>query len=117
MGNGGAMDWVRRPPRLAGRTDVFGLYVEDTSMSPRYEPGALIIVEKARPPAVGDDVIFELAPESPRDERRALIKRLVAQTPTLVKVEQFNPPKVLEFPRKRVLNMLRVMTLSDLFEL
>ncbi len=115
MANGDAMDWVRRPPRLAGRTDVFGLYVEDTSMSPRYDPGALVIVEKARPPSIGDDVVFELLPETARDERRALIKRLVAQTPTLIRVEQFNPAKILEFPRKRIASMLRVMTLTDLF--
>lgn len=115
MANGDALDWVRRPPRLVGRTDVFGLWVEDTSMVPRYEPGALVIVEKARPPSIGDDIVIELAPENARDEQRALIKRLVAQTSAIIRLEQFNPPKILEYPRKRVLNILRVMTMSDIF--
>lgn len=114
MANGDAIDWVRRPPRLLGRKDVFGLYVEDTSMVPRFDPGALVVVEKSRPPAVGDDVVVELLPEHPRDERRALIKRLAGPIGPTVKLEQFNPPLILEFPRKRVANILRVMTLSDL---
>lgn len=115
MENGSAVDWARRPPRLIGRTDVFGLFVEETSMIPAHMPGSLVIVEKARPPKPGDDVVFELLPDKPHGERKAMIKRLVALTPTLVKVEQFQPPKRLEFARKLVVNLYRVMTIADLF--
>ncbi len=115
LANGEAADWARRPPRLRGRTDVFGLWVEDLSMVPAYKPGSLIIVEKARPPAIGDDVVVELAPETPRDERRAILKTLAATTPTMLKLAQHNPPKIIEIPRKRVLSIHRVMTMADLF--
>lgn len=112
--NGDPIDWARRPPRLEGRADVFGAYVEDLSMVPRYEPGALIFVERARPPAPGDDVVVEIQGPGVHDERKALIKRLLSVTPTTVRLEQYNPPKVLEYPRKQVVHMYRVMPLADL---
>jgi phage repressor protein C with HTH and peptisase S24 domain len=112
--NGEPIDWARRPPRLAGRTDVFGLYVEDLSMVPAFRPGALILVERVKPPAPGDDVVMDLSPEKPGDDQRALIKHLVAITPTLVRVAQHNPPKELEIPRKQVIRLYRVMTMADL---
>lgn len=115
MNNGVAVDFALRPARLVGRTDVAGFWVEDISMQPAYKSGALVIVEKRRPPSIGDDIVFELLPETPREERRGMIKRLVAMTATTVKVEQFNPPKVLEFPRRRVENIMRVIPLAELF--
>jgi phage repressor protein C with HTH and peptisase S24 domain len=115
MNDGTAVDFALRPARLTGRTDVAGFWVEDLSMVPAYKQGALVIVERRRPPSIGDDIVFELLPETPRDERRGMIKRLVALTATTVKVEQFNPPKVLEFPRRRVENLMRVIPLAELF--
>lgn len=112
--NGDAIDWARRPPRLKGRTDVFGLYVEDLSMIPAFRPGGLILVERARPPAPGDDVVVELKPERQGDDQRALIKHLLAITPTMVRLMQHNPSKELEFPRKQVVRLYRVMTMTDL---
>jgi transcriptional regulator with XRE-family HTH domain len=113
--NGEPADWARRPPRLKGRSDVFGLWVEDTSMVPAFKPGSLIIVERARPPSIGDDVVVEIAPETPRDELRAIIKTLAASTPTHLKLAQHNPPKIIEVPRKRIVSIHRVMTMADLF--
>lgn len=115
MENGTPIDFALRPARLAGRTDVAGFWVEDISMIPAYKPGSLVIAEKKRPPQIGDDVIFELLPETARDERRAMIKRYLARTPTLYRFEQFNPAKVLEFPLKRVTNLMRVIPLAELF--
>jgi phage repressor protein C with HTH and peptisase S24 domain len=115
MENGNPIDYALRPARLAGRTDVAGFWVEDISMIPAYKPGSLVIVEKKRPPQIGDDVVFELLPESARDERRAMIKRYLGRTPTLYRFEQFNAPKTLEFPLKRVVNLMRVIPLAELF--
>lgn len=112
--NGDPIDWVRRPPRLADRKDIFALYVEDVSMVPAHRPGSLIFVERARPPQAGDDVVIELRPLTPSDEPKAILKCLVAVTPTLIKVVQHNPAKPLEFPRKQVVHMYRVMTMMDL---
>lgn len=112
--NGEAIDWALRPPRLKGRSDVFGLYVEDQSMIPAFRPGSLVLVERARPPAPGDDVVIDLQPERAGDDHRALIKHLVAITSTTIRLLQHNPPKEIEFPRKQVAHLYRVMTITDL---
>jgi phage repressor protein C with HTH and peptisase S24 domain len=109
--NGDAVDWVRRPPRLEGRTDVFGVYVEDLSMVPAFKPGALVIVEKARPPAPGDDVVIEIMDGG---EQRALIKNLVFSNHKIVRLQQYNPAKEIEIDRLQIVRMFRVMPLSDL---
>ncbi len=83
-------------------------------MVPAFRPGALVLVERARPPSPGDDVIIELGPEKPGGEQRALIKHLVAITPTLIRLLQHNPAKELEIPRKQVIRLYRVMPLADL---
>lgn len=111
--NGEAIDWVRRTPRLIGRTDIFALFVEDVSMVPAHKPGALIFVEK-RPPAVGDDAVVQLHPESDGDDQRALLKTYAGKTPTLLRLSQHNPAKVIEIPLKRVITLYRVMTMMDL---
>lgn len=109
--NGDAVDWARRPPRVANRTDVFGVYVEDLSMIPAFKPGALVIVEKARPPAPGDDVVIEVMEDG---EQRALIKNLVFSNHKLVRLQQYNPAKEIEIDRSKIVRMFRVMPLSDL---
>lgn len=115
--NGTAIDYALRPVRLQGRADVAGFWVEDLSMVPAYKPGALVIVEKKRPAQVGDDVIFELLPANSRDDRRAMIKQYAGRTATHYKFAQHNPAKVLEYPIKRVANLMRVIPLSELFGL
>lgn len=110
---GEAIDYVRRPPSLNGRTDIFALYVEDVSMQPAFNPGDLVLVEKRRP-RVGDHAIIEFQ-DGPRDEVRVIIKRLSAVTGTVLKLEQYNPAKVIEVKMQNVITMQRVMTLADLF--
>lgn len=112
--NGEPIDWARRPPRLEGRSDVFGLYVEDLSMVPAFRPGALVLVERAKPPAIGDDIVIEIAPEKAGDDPRALIKHLVGLTATEVRLFQHNPAKEFTVPRKLVIRMYRVLTMADL---
>ena len=112
--NGDAIDWVLRPPRLEGRKDIFALYVEDVSMVPAFRPGGLIFVDRIRKPDIGDDVVVEIAPANARDEQRALLKRLVGRSGSTVRLEQFNPAKVIELPEKQIINLYRVMTMMDL---
>lgn len=113
MLNGEPLDWGRRPPRLKDRKDVFGVLVEEMSMLPRHAPGDLVYVERLRPPRVGDDVVVQLQ-DGPEAEHRAILKRLAKVTPTKITLEQFNPPKLIEVPRKNVVHLYRVMTMMDL---
>jgi hypothetical protein len=112
--NGSASGYALRPARLAGRTDVAAFWVEDPSAGDAHPPGSLVVAERKRPPQIGEWVIFELLPETVRDERIALIKRYLGRTPTVYKFEQLQPPKRLEYPVKRIASLMRVIPLAEL---
>ena len=113
MMQGGAIDYVRRPPPLAGRADVFALYIEEVSMVPAFSPGDLVFVEK-RKPRVGDHAIIEYQ-DNAHDDPRVIIKKLAAVTANTVRLEQYNPAKILELKAASIIRMQRVMTMADLF--
>jgi len=111
--NGQIVDYVRRPPRIAGREDVFALYVQGASMSPWREPGELAYIERNRPPRSGDYVVVEFQADA-YNVRPALIKKLVALTPTKIKLQQYNPPKIIEIDRKKRHQLYRVIDWTEL---
>jgi len=111
--NGQIVDFVRRPPRLIGRADVFAIYVQGSSMSPWREPGELAYIERNRPPRSGDYIVVEFQADA-HNVRPALIKKLIALTPTKIKLQQYNPPKVLEIDRKKRHQLYRVIDWTEL---
>lgn len=114
--NGAIVDYVRRPPGIAGTRDVFALYVTGDSMEPRYRPGDLVYVNPTRPPRAGDDVVVELLPAGGREDGAgpAFVKTLRARAAAAWICEQYNPPRQLEYPLARVRQVLRIMTLTEL---
>ncbi len=108
-----AIDYARRHPALTGRADVFGLYVEGVSVSPAFNPGDLVLVE-GKPPRVGDHVVVEYRDE-PHGEIKVILKKLKASTPTIIKLEQYNPPLTIDIKRIHVIRMRRTLTMMDLF--
>lgn len=104
-----ALDIIRRPPGMEGVSNAFALYTAGESMSPWREPGDLIFVHPGRPPAPGSYVVVVLHAKSRDEPRRAMVKRLVRRSPSKVIVEQFNPPKQLEFDAKEVEQIWRVI--------
>lgn len=112
--NGQIVDRVRRPPRIAGRKDVFAAYVQGTSMSPWREPGRLIYVESVRPPAVNDYVLVEFKPTNGDEVRGALVKQFKGRTSTRLKLYQYNPAKTIELNLRDVLRVYRVMDWDEL---
>lgn len=112
--NGDVVDYVRRPPKLFGRRDVFSVYVQGTSMEPRFFSGELLYLEMNRPPHNGDFVVIELKPTEDDPTRAAYLKRLVGVTPTKIKLHQYKPDEQIEIDRRKVLRMFRVMTTMDL---
>jgi phage repressor protein C with HTH and peptisase S24 domain len=55
------VDFVPRPPQLAAVPDAYAVYMAGTAMSPRLEPGWLLYVHPARPPAPGNAVVVRRA--------------------------------------------------------
>lgn len=113
---GDVVDWLRRPPALAGREDVYGLYIVGNSMAPRYEEGEPVYVDPRRPPRLGDYVIVQLMKHDEEGSEfvSALIKRLVRRTPNYIELEQFQPAGVFRLDIREVGPIHRVMTPSDL---
>jgi len=109
-----AIDYARRPPRLNGRNDVFVVWVDDYRMAPAFRPGTTILVEAARPPAPGDDVIVQVRSETPGGEDETVLKHLLSIDGNSVRLEHYNPPATIDLPRERIAHLFRVMTLTDL---
>lgn len=92
------IDYVSRPGVLMNVRDGYAMYVVGDSMSPRYEPGDMALVNPHRAPKSGDDlVLFKQAPVGPTE---ALVKRLVRATADRWNLTQFNPGKELALSRR-----------------
>lgn len=110
------IDWVRRPPILEGRKDVYALYISGHSMEPRFEPGDPVIVDPKRAPKLGDDVIVQIAATLGDDAevKVAVIKRLVRRTANHVELRQYNPSLTFTVPAEQILFVHRVLGIRDM---
>lgn len=111
--------YAKRPTILDGRADVYGLYVQGTSMDPRYEDGALIYVESRRIPSVGEYavVFLRVNGEDQATDSQAhtvLVKRLVRKSASFIELEQFSPPATFRIDAAEVLKMHRVIPWQEL---
>jgi SOS-response transcriptional repressor LexA len=107
--NGETVDYVSRPPQLAGTTEAYAVYVAGSSMEPRYIAGELVHIHPGKPVTPGAFVLVQLRPESEGETPRAFIKRLVRRTATKVTFEQFNPPKEIDIKAAEVKSMHRIV--------
>lgn len=109
--------YLRRPVILDGRADVYGLYVQGSSMDPRYRDGATVFVETRKPPRIGDDVVVYLRQPDEHDGERvscALIKTLARKTAHYVELEQYGPALTFKLPIERIDHMDRVIPFDEL---
>jgi SOS-response transcriptional repressor LexA len=118
LNQGDIVSYAKRPTILNGRIDAYGLYVVGSSMYPVHPEGSTILVEKKRPPRVGDDVVVYLRANGDDDDgeraRAVLVKRLVRRTAQYIELEQFTPAIIFRIDNREVLRVDRVMTLGDL---
>lgn len=118
LNSGDVVAYMKRPAALEGRPDVYGVYVQGSSMAPRYDEGSLVFVDGKRPPRIGDDVIVYLRDNTDDDGERAravLVKRLVRRTFEYVELEQFSPPLTFRIPSSDAMRMHRVIPFQELF--
>ena len=118
--NGETVDHVRRPVGIANAKRAYATYVVGESMHPVFKEGSLIYVNPDKPPAIGDNVVIELYPDSLRGDQtgqeagKGYIKELVKRTPTKIIVRQWNPPMEIEFDRDTIKEMHRVVPWNEL---
>lgn len=115
--NGQTIDMVRRPPALMGVPDAFAIYVQGDSMSPWAEHGDLVCINPHRPVRVKDYVVVEMFGDNGAEGTACLLKRLVRRSGKKLTVEQFNPPGELQLDARKVRNLWRVLTASEMVEL
>jgi hypothetical protein len=111
------LGYLRRPPALEGRRDVYGVYVAGASMYPRFAEGEAIFVDPKRPPMIGDDVVvFLVEPDEHEGDRvsSVLVKRLKRRTAACFELEQFNPACTFRIKRSRVRAVHRIIPAGEL---
>lgn len=111
--NGEIVDYVSRPPHLAGATEAYSVYVAGSSMEPRYYAGELVYIHPGKPVTTGAFVLVQVKPEAEGDAPRAFIKRLVRRTATKWTFEQFNPPKEIDIKAADVVSMHRIVGTAE----
>lgn len=110
----GPVDIVRRPPALMGARDLYALYVEGTSMEPRFHPGDLIYVHPRKPPRVNDPVVVQCFDGSD-DEIAAMVGIFLKWTPTHLHIAKYNPQSEVQILRETVKAVHKVLSTNELF--
>ena len=112
--SGGAIDYVRRPPGLIGARDVYGLYVEGTSMEPQFFPGDLVYVHPHRPARVGDPIVVQTRLSHDADIE-ATIGIYRKQTEKHLVIQKHNPAAEVQILRNAGLSFHRIMRNNELY--
>jgi phage repressor protein C with HTH and peptisase S24 domain len=110
--NGNRIVDILAPPSLMGVPDAYAVYVVGDSMEPRYFAGEAVFVNPRLPVRRGDFVVAQIAVEE-GEPPHAYIKRFVAREARVLRLEQFNPRKTLEFPIGRVISVHRIIMGGD----
>lgn len=111
---GEPIDFVKRPQRLSGVKNAYGLYASGDSMKPWRKHGELVYVHEKQPPMIGDHVVIQLKPKKPGDAPMAFIKLLEKRTGSELVVSQYNPPKKITIPLSKVVTVHRVIEWPEL---
>lgn len=111
---GGVVDYVRRPPALAGAKDVYALFVEGESMIPQYHPGELIYIHPHRPARIGDIVVVQCrnGEHNPEEASLGIYRK---RTEKAIVLGKHNPAAEIELNRTHVIAIHRVLTTNELF--
>ena len=110
--NGNRIVDVLAPPSLQGVPDAYAVYVVGDSMEPRYFAGEAVFVNPRLPVRRGHFVVAQVAVQE-GEPPHAYVKRFVAREARLLRLEQFNPKKTLEFPLSRVISVHRIIMGGD----
>ncbi len=108
------LNYIQRPPRLAGIPNAYAVRVVGKSMEPMLRSGDLCIINPNETAAPGDTVIVQTQ-HYDSDPGQAYVKILLSKTASTVSLLQTNPQATLKIPREYVSSIHRVLTVSDLF--
>jgi phage repressor protein C with HTH and peptisase S24 domain len=105
---GNQVSEVLAPPDLSHVPDAYAVYVVGDSMEPRYFAGETIFVNPRLPISRGAFVVAQIS-KGQEAEPRAYIKRFLSQDAKRLRLEQYSPKKILEFPMSAVVAIHRIV--------
>ncbi len=97
-----AIDHIERPSLMRAAPSAYAVYVVGESMEPRYYAGEIAYVNPTRPVRKGDFVIVQMLDG---DDRSAIIKRYISSNDKHVFVEQLNPSRKMQLPKKIIVGV------------
>ena len=111
--SGDPIDYAGRMPGLVSARDAYGLYVENSSMEPRYPHGELVFVHPGKPVRPGDPVIVQTQSHE-HAPPETYIKILVRRTAGEVICEQYNPKAEIRFKADTIKALHRVLSVAEI---
>ena len=108
------VDYVRRPETLATAKDIYALYVEGSSMEPRYFPGDLVYINPNKPPRSGDVIVVQ---SKYHDEHQieATIGVYVKKIDGHIIIQKYNPPADVKIKCNEATIIHRVLTVNEIY--
>jgi phage repressor protein C with HTH and peptisase S24 domain len=106
--NGNQVTEVLAPASLSSVPEAYAVYVVGDSMEPRYFAGETVFINPRLPISRGAFVVAQIA-SGEDNVPRAYVKRFVSQDARRLRLEQFHPKKILEFPASRVVSVHRII--------
>lgn len=102
--NGNKVADILAPASLDGVSDAYAVYIAGDSMEPRYFAGEAAFIHPGLPVRKGDFVVAQIASDE-GSPPLAYVKRFITMDDKRLRLEQLNPRKTLEFPRKKVVSV------------
>jgi SOS-response transcriptional repressor LexA len=106
--SGNQVSEVLAPPSLSHVPDAYAVYVVGDSMEPRYFAGEIVFINPRLPISRGAFVVAQIS-KGQEAEPRAYVKRFVSQDVKRLRLEQYNPKKIFEFPISTVVAVHRIV--------
>jgi phage repressor protein C with HTH and peptisase S24 domain len=109
---GNQVSEVLAPHSLSHVPDAYAVYVVGDSMEPRYFAGETVFVNPRLPISRGSFVVAQIS-KGEEAEPRAYVRRFVSQDAKRLRLEQYNPKKILEFPVSTVVAIHRIVMSAE----
>lgn len=102
--NGNKVADILAPASLDGVEGAYAVYVAGSSMEPRYFAGEVAFIHPRLTIKKGDFIVAQIA-TAEGQAPLAFIKRFISFDENRLKLEQLNPRKFLQFPKKQVVSV------------
>jgi hypothetical protein len=89
------------------RSERFGVIVPNSCMSPRFNPGDMLIVERTTVPRSDEDVLVEVAGRDSSSE--VILGRLTSCSDGKIILRHLNPGRTVKLPRYRIRNIYAII--------